>query len=62
MYSSFEKLWLESMSVNQSDPERQSKLRNYSKFKNKLIFENYLDKTRPRGLMLTCEEFIFYLT
>ena len=46
MYSSFEKLWLESMSVNKSDPERQSKLRTYSKFKNKLIFEPYLDKIK----------------
>ena len=46
MYSSFEKLWLESMSVNKSDPKRQSKLRTYSKFNNKLIFEPYLEKIK----------------
>ena len=46
MYSSFEKLWLESMSVNKSNPERQSELRTYSKLKNKLIFEPYLEKIK----------------
>ena len=42
MYSSFEKLWLESMPINKSDPEKPSKLRTYSK----LIFEPYLDKIK----------------
>ena len=51
MYSSFEKLWLESMSVNKSNPERQSKLRTYSKLKNKLIFEPYLEKIKIKYII-----------
>ena len=46
MFSSFEKLWLDAMLFHKSDREKQSKLRTYSKFKNKLMFKPYLDKIK----------------